>query len=340
MSVAAELKSARERNEQAWREGTAAEIDAAVSDLHAERPADDASDAPIGIRDFYAYMPDHRYIFVPSRELWPGSSVNARLQPVDVGGTKPMKPSDWLDQNRAVEQMTWVPGEPGIIKDRLISGGGWIHKSGCRCFNLYRPPTVQPGDASRAERWVQHVKRVYQEESDHIIRWLAHRVQRPGEKINHAIVLGGAQGIGKDTLLEPVKYTVGPWNVAEVSPAHLLGRFNPFVKSVILRVSEARDLGDVDRYAFYDHMKVYTAAPPDVLLCDEKNIREHAVPNVTGVIITSNHKTDGIYLPADDRRHFVAWSTLSKEDFEADYFRALYRWYEAGGNRHVAALLA
>ena len=56
-------------------------------------------------------------------------------------------------------------------------------------------------------------------------------MQRPGEKVNHALVLGGAQGIGKDTLLEPVKYAVGPWNLQEVSPAALLGRFNGFVKS-------------------------------------------------------------------------------------------------------------
>jgi hypothetical protein len=26
------------------------------------------------------------------------------------------------------------------------------------------------------------------------------------------------------------------------------------------------------------------------------------------VIITTNHKTDGIYLEPDDRRHYVAWS--------------------------------
>jgi hypothetical protein len=31
-----------------------------------------------------------------------------------------------------------------------------------------------------------------------------------------------------------------------VSPQQILGRFNGFVKSVILRVSEARDLGDID----------------------------------------------------------------------------------------------
>ena len=50
-----------------------------------------------------------------------------------------------------------------------------------------------------------------------------------------------------------------------------------------------------------------------MLRIDEKNIREYSIPNVCGVIITTNHKTDGIYLPADDRRHFVAWSDLDKE---------------------------
>jgi hypothetical protein len=187
--------------------------------------------------------------------------------------------------------------------------------------------------------WLDHIKKVFPDEAEHIATWLAHRVQKPHEKINHALVLGGLQGIGKDTLLEPVKHAIGPWNFAEVSPQHMLGRFNGFLKSVILRVSEARDLGDVDRFAFYDHMKAYTAAPPDVLRVDEKHIREYAVFNVCGVIITSNHKTDGIYLPADDRRHFVAWSSLSKDDFTDTYWRDLYRWYATGGSAFVAEYL-
>jgi hypothetical protein len=144
----------------------------------------------------------------------------------------------------------------------------------------------------------------------------------------------------KDTLLEPVKQAVGAWNFIEVSPRQILGRFNGFVKSVILRVNEARDLGDTDRYAFYDHMKAYTAAPPDVLRVDEKYLREISVPNVCGVIITSNYKTDGIYLAADDRRHYVAWSNRTEMDFEECYFRDLYGWYEGGGVEQVAAHLA
>jgi hypothetical protein len=165
-------------------------------------------------------------------------------------------------------------------------------------------------------------------------------VQQPSEKINHALVLGGAQGIGKDSLLEPIKQAVGPWNFQDISPSHLLGQFNGFVKAVILRVNEARDLGDVNRFSFYDHTKIYTAAPPDVLRVNEKHIREYYAFNCLGFIITTNHKTDGIYLPADDRRHFVAWSPRTKEEFAAEYWNRLWGWYLTGGFGHVAAYLA
>jgi hypothetical protein len=117
----------------------------------------------------------------------------------------------------------------------------------------------------------------------------------------------------------------------------LLGRFNGFAKSVILRISEARDLGEVDRYSFYEHLKIYTAAPPDVLRVDEKHLRVHAVWNVCGVIITTNHRTDGLYLPADDRRHYVAWSERTRDDFDADYWTTLYRWYAATCHTPLAA---
>jgi DNA polymerase III delta prime subunit len=235
--------------------------------------------------------------------------------------------------------MTWAPGLPAIIEGRLISDGGWIEKKFARCFNLYRPPTIKPGDASKASPWLDHVRRVYPEHADHIIKYLAHRAQKPQEKPNHALLLGGPQGIGKDTLLEPLKHAIGPWNFSEVSPQQMLGRFNGFVKSVALRINEARDLGDVDRYKFYDHLKAYTAAPPDVLRVDEKHLREHSVMNVTGVIITTNHKADGVYLPADDRRHFVAWSELKKTDFDVAYWNGIWSWYENGGYSHVTAYL-
>jgi hypothetical protein len=285
--------------------------------------------------DFWALSPANSYVFIPTRELWPAGVINARLPMME--GTAPAK---WLMQNRAVEQATWSPGEPMIIEGRLVSEGGWINRDGVRCLNFYRPPEIALGDPTLAEPWIAHVKLIYPEDAAHIILWLSHRVQRPAEKINHALVLGGAQGIGKDTLLAPVREAIGPWNFIEVSPTQVMGRFNGYLKSVILRVSEARDLGFSDRFKFYDHLKPITASPPEVLRVDEKNLREHSIFNVCGVIITTNHKTDGIYLPADDRRHYVAWSDCTKEQFESDYWPRLWCWYTQGGFRHVAAYLA
>jgi len=300
--------------------------------------------------DFYAYMPAHAYLFAPTRELWPMASVDARLPGVpevdDDGhpvfgahGQKRLKASKWLDRNRPVEQMTWAPGEPMIVCDRLVADAGWVERPGSRCFNLYRPPVLVGGNPALAQPWVDHVRTVYPGDAEHILRWLAQRVQHPQEKINHALVLGGKPGIGKDTILEPVSAAIGPWNMGDIPAPALVGRFNAFTKSVILRISEARDLGEIDRYAFYERCKLYTAAPPDVIRVDEKNLREYPIQNIVGVIITTNHKTNGLYLPADDRRHYVAWSELTQDDFDADYFTALYAWFASGGTAHVAAWL-
>jgi hypothetical protein len=250
--------------------------------------------------------------------------------------------SAWLDRYRPVEQMTWAPGEEMLIRDRLIAEGGWFSRRGVTCFNLYRPPLIGPGEPDGAERWLNHVHAIYPDDAEHIGRWLAHRVQRPAEKLNHALVLGGEQGIDKDTALEPVKRAVGAWNWQGESPRTILdSRFNAYLKSVILHISEARDLGESDRFAFYDHMKAIIAAPPDVLRINEKHVREYYSVNVVGVIVTTNHKSDGIYLPEDDRRYFVAWSPRKRSDFPDSYWRELWHYYsEEGGDCHVAAYLA
>ena len=151
--------------------------------------------------------------------------------------------------------MTWAPGEPQTIVGRLASDGGWIERPGVVTFNLYRPPVVRPGNAGGAGRWIELVGKVYPDNATHIITFCAHRIQFPADKINHGLVLTGSPGIGKDTILEPLKLGVGPWNFKEVSPTDITNTYNDFMRSVVLRISEARDLGDINRYAFYESMK-------------------------------------------------------------------------------------
>jgi uncharacterized protein DUF5906 len=303
----------------------------------------------VQLKDFYSYMPTHTYIFAPSREHWPAGSVNARILPVVVSKKKgkegnekiiAIKASTWIDQNQPVEMVTWVPGLPMIIANRLIAEGGWIERKGVSCFNLYCPPTIELGNANKAGPWLELVHKVYPDDAEHIIKWFAQRVRHPEIKINHGLFMGGMPGIGKDTIIEPVKRAIGPWNCKEIAPKNIFDDFNPWRRAVILRVSEAKDMGEVNRFEFYDGTKTLMAAPPDVLECNEKYIKQHYILNCVGVVITSNYLTNGIYLPADDRRHYVAWSECKPADFASDYWNGIYSWYDAGGDSHVAAYLA
>lgn len=306
-------------------------------------------------REFECDMPTHKFMHTPTMRPWPAKSVDRRLRAIEVDRevyefsdrTTELRPiresaSEWLAKRRPVETLCWAPGESMMINGRFLDGGGWRRKNGVRTLNTYRPPTIKLGDANQAGPWVELVQKMYPEEAEHLLNYFAHTLQRPHEKINHAPVLGGKQGIGKDTWLQGVVMAIGPWNAQEVSPQDVNGDFKPWMQAVMLRVSETRDQGEgkrLDKFAFYNTMKTYEATPPDALLCNTKYTPQVYVQNIMRVVYTTNHKADGMYFPADDRRHFVAWSNLSKDDFDKDYFIEFWKWYEAGGYGHVAAYL-
>lgn len=361
VSAAAEIGLTAVEISKTWRSGFEAgqaKPDPKIPDPNARqhRPKPDAA-APVApaiptpsgeIKDFVAYLPTHSYIHRPTRAHWPAASVNAVCPPVkigvdDKGKVQTLPANKYLDHANAVSQSTWFPGYPEIITGQHITTAGWIPHPSARVFNEYRPPIkFKDGDPDQAGKWIDHVATLYPDpdHAAHILQWLAHRVQRPQEKVNHALVLGGAPGIGKDSILAPVRFAVGPWNCQDINPGNLVERFNDFVKSVLLVISEANDTGpDSTRYAAYERSKTIIAGPPDFLRIDQKFRDPHYAPNLCGVVITTNHRTGGLYLPPDDRRHFVVWSEVHERGMPPGYFSDLWRWFLDGGIGHVAAFL-
>lgn len=288
---------------------------------------------PLNVNQFDLYACPDGYVFIHNGEIWSAAFVDKRLSPIGN-----LKASVWIARNRAIEGITWIPGEPQLIEGRLIVKAGWIDHPGARLFNLYSPPKINGGDAAEAGTWIELVKYVYPETWEHVVSWFAFRVQHPGVKINHALVLGGSTRIGKDTIIEPLRHAVGYPNTQAIPPTALLGRFNGFFETVVLIVSEARDLGDINRYQLYDHLKQYIAAPPETILIDRKNVSEYAILNRVGLIFTTNH-LDGLYIPPDDARFHCSWSPRVRGDFNDTYWRELHAWYSNGGIAHVAAYL-
>jgi hypothetical protein len=307
-------------------------------DEEAEPEPEAKSKRRLPVTDFVAFSPDHTYINRSTGESWTSTAVNSRVLPIKIGGgKKPLAANTWLDRNDAVEQQVWAPGEPPIIENKLVAAGGFFAKKGARVFNLYKPPEIVRSRNDDVSFWQGHLQELWPpDQADHIERWFAHRAQRPGDKINHSLVLGGVPGIGKDAIIEPLRRAVGAWNFADISPQAVLGNFNEFARSVVLRVSEGKDLGEFDRFAFYEATKTLMAAPPDTLRCNPKFVKPYYVLNVTGVIITTNHKVGGLFLPADDRRHFVAWSTREMTDYSPAYWEKYWARMKAGGADAVA----
>jgi hypothetical protein len=284
--------------------------------------------------DYWAVLPNHNYINRKTRAFLSVDAINGSLKRfTDSLG---MKPALYLDMFRAVQQMSWHPGYPEIIEGMVSDKGQLIPEVKGKIYNLYRATdaVAVEGDPSP---WINHVRLLYGEEADHIIKWFAFRIQNPGEKINHALVIGGPQGIGKDLMLEPLRYGVGKTNVAEANPSDLFKDFTQWVESTLVVINEARDLGDVDRYKFYESSKRFIAAPPDTLPCNRKYLASYDVPNVMAVVITSNNKLNGLHIDPDDRRHFVAWCPNEKQSPE--YFNALWPWTMNGGKQIVFGYL-
>ncbi len=283
-------------------------------------------------QNLWAVRDQGKYYHRPSRKFLTAETVDKSIGP---------KTSHRLMQTQAVSEAVWAPGEPEFIAGRRLADGGWLGDATAVVLNTYRPPVARDGDPKQAERWLDHIRHIWPDDAEHVVTWMAHRVQRPGEKINHALVLGGAQGIGKDSALQPLTGAVGEANYREVSPREIVqNQFNPYVKAVVLRVNESRDLGEVGRFAFYDHMKMLTAAPPEMLVVNDKHMRAIGVLNVVGVIYTTNYRTGGMHLAPDDRRHYVAWSEIGPSAVDHEKLAAMWRWFAwDNGYGHVAVYL-
>jgi hypothetical protein len=308
----------------------------------------------MSVDEFYAHLPSHDYLHIPTLKHWPRSAVNTVIpaQPaVDEDGDpifnadgtpSVLTASYYLDCYRPIMDKTWSPGDDELIKDRVIQDGGWFDHPGMRTYNMYRPPVLGEGDPNDVDLYLEHCVYLYPDTWEYILDWGAQRVQRPGEKVNHALCLFGPMRIGKDLIVDTFTYAVGRHNARQVSPSVIMGQFNEFMQSVLLIIPEVKEDEKIDRYQFYNCTKTIIAAPPFGVRCNPKHITPYTIPNVTGVVIMSNYKIGGLYLPPDDGRHHVSCSSRKYQEgrLTDEYFVKLWGWlHNQNGYNNVAAFL-
>jgi hypothetical protein len=228
---------------------------------------------------------------------------------------------------KALVGVTYAAGESVLVaRDGMVYGNRWRDA---------RPQPVA-GDASQ---WLAHVERMVPEkfEREHLLNALAHKVQFPTHKINHAILMGGNHGSGKDTLFAPFFWAIGgraKINCSIIKNEDLTSQWGYGLECEVMEIAELRQAEAKDRRALENHLKPIIAAPPEYLMVNRKGLHPYYALNRVFVVAFSNERV-AISIPSEDRRWFVIWAEASKLP-EAQAV-SLWNWYQHRGGFEAVA---
>lgn len=273
------------------------------------------------------------------RERWP-TITNAK------GKVILQKPSIAINDvltGLTVEGSTWWPGESQFLENKMVTDSGVLEIKGAITYNTYVPPNRSKIKAkmSKPTLWLKHVKKLWPAKAEHeaFFDFAAHMVQRPDEKVNHGLVVAGAQGIGKDTAMQPLRIGVGEYNAKEIDPDAVTGQYSGHLKAVLLVINEVRPHDEDHKSSnFYNQLKPLLAAPPEMLPMHLKYANVIYVRNLCHVVLTTNEPLT-MYIPKEDRRFCVLTSPLPDPKvhpvFPKDYFNKLWAYLTRGGTNCV-----
>ena len=228
---------------------------------------------------------------------------------------------------KALVGVTYAAGESVLVaRDGMVYGNRWRDAR----------PKAAPGDVSQ---WLAHVERMVPEkfEREHLLNALAHKVQFPTHKINHAILMGGNHGSGKDTLFAPFFWAIGgraKMNCSMIKNEDLTSQWGYGLECEVMEIAELRQAEAKDRRALENHLKPIIAAPPEYLMVNRKGLHPYYALNRVFVVAFSNERV-AISIPSEDRRWFVIWAEASKLP-EAQAV-SLWNWYQHRGGFEAVA---
>jgi hypothetical protein len=206
---------------------------------------------------------------------------------------------------------------------RLDPKRGSIYEDeGFLWLNTYVPPQIEAvaGDASLFVKFVEHlIPNVL--EREHAVRWFAHAVRNPGEKIGHAMMLRTArQGVGKTTLTNILRALIGEANSRKANSDELRGQFQSFLGDNLLVIFEEINLAAGREV--YNRIKDMIS--DDTVVINEKYVPAREARNLANFIFLTN-LPNPLLIEPDDRRFFYIDSPA--EPLDSEFYRTFNEWW-------------
>lgn len=242
------------------------------------------------------------------------------------------KPSSLFLKNPATIKVDGLIYLPGETKNP-------IKRNGADYWNIWRDPEVLlPGEATRedVEPWLEHLNYLYpdQVEQAHLLNWMAFTLRFPMVKINHALLIAGTSRVGKDMLLNPLRFGLGDANVCEPPAGELKETFTDYLHHSKLVIFQEIQL--FEGLNLENKLKPMLAAPPDMLRVRLFGRGFYETPNIVQAIFMSNYR-DALHISEGDGRYFAVWTDAQPQD--KGYYTNLAQWLDSGGNGLVVRWL-
>jgi len=290
----------------------------------------------------FAYIvDDDAYFDMTTRNEISRGSFNAIFRHINCTSVhnpkRRIEASVCFDENRQEHKAKLLKGLTYAAGEKIL-----VHKDGEVYGNRWRDarPTVAR-TTSDISRFTAHCERLVADEIErnHCYDVMAFKLQHPEVKVNHAVLHGGDEGCGKDTMWAPFIWSVcGPnnhnWGI--IDNESLSSQWGYQLESEILILNELREPEARERRALANKLKPIIAAPPDMLPINRKGLHPYEMINRLLVLAFTNDPIP-ISIPSQDRRWFCLWSTAPRmTPAEA---REIWAWYKAGGFEAIAAWL-
>jgi hypothetical protein len=196
-------------------------------------------------------------------------------------------------------------------------------------------PVIRPHRSDGlAKPWIDHVHRLYPGEAAHILNFLAFTLQHPSVKINHAVVLAGDQGIGKNLMLQPLEQLRG--FTRSTTMDMVMAGFNEWLEAKLVITNEASQLKQHTPREVQSRFKKFWAAPPERLELNGKWAKVRLIPNLQSHVLTTNH-LGSLHIDERERHVMVCLSEIEAPD--PAYFATLGGWLTSEGWRDVLEYL-
>ena len=292
----------------------------------------------------YVQSDDAYFDMVTRREVARGV-FNALFRHVDCRSVhnkkKPVQAATYFDERRqeygakALIGVTFAPGEDVLVtRDGLVYGNRWVN---------HRPDMSGSDQMSDTdvERWLDHCRVLVPDEKElaHVLNVMAYKVQHPNVKINHAVLHGGDEGSGKDTMWAPFLWAIGgphQHNRSIIETGGLDSQWGYGLEAEVVILNELKEPEARERRALANKLKPIIAAPPETISINRKGLHPYEMLNRLQVIAFTNDPLP-ITIPTQDRRWFCLWSHAPR--MAEDAGPALWAWYKSGGFEKVAAWL-